>query len=278
MNFFWVYDIPSWLFAIITIVVYVLLGLIGLYATRNWVRRLHQIDHSHNDIVGYYLAAVTVFYGITLGLVAVGTWNTFSAINEKVDEEAQVIASIHRDIGTYSDPYKSQMRQDLEGYVKNVVEVSWPLQRKGIVPVKSGTYLDTFQYHLMSFKPQSMAEQIIQAELFKQYNLLVEYRRARLNAVHNHLPGALWAMVIIGGFICVIVTFFFDTKSFNMHFWMTSLFSGLLGLMIFLIGTLDNPFRGDLSVSPAPIELVYHQLIKDKSASPSLSIDTLVKK
>ncbi|MGI4749281.1 MAG: hypothetical protein ACRYFB_01495 [Janthinobacterium lividum] len=271
MDFYWVYDLPNWLFAAITIVVYVLFGLAGLYATRKWVRRLHQVDHSHNDIVGYYLAAVTVFYGITLGLVAIGTWDTFSAVNSKVDGEAQVIASIYRDVGSYNEPWKSQMRQDLRGYVYNVIHVSWPLQRQGIVPSGSGIFLDSFQTHLMSFQPKTMSEEINQAEVFKQFNLLVEYRRSRINAVHTGLPTSLWALVVVGGLICVIVTFFFDTKSFGMHFWMTSLFSALLGLMVFLIGTMDNPFRGKLSVSSEPLELVYHQLIKKDMPAASAS-------
>ncbi|RYE20183.1 MAG: DUF4239 domain-containing protein [Sphingobacteriaceae bacterium] len=262
MNFYWIYNLPNWLFAIITISVYILFGVAGLFATRNWVRRLHKIDHSHNDIVGYYLAAVTVFYGITLGLVAVGTWDTFSATSSKVDDEAQVVASIYRDVNSYNEPWKSQMRQDLRAYTYNVIHVSWPQQRRGIVPSGSGVYLDSLQKHLMSFQPKSLGEQIIQAEVFKQYNELVECRRARLNAIHAHLSGSLWAMVILGGLICIVVTFFFDTRSFGMHFWMTSLLSALLGLLIFLIATMDNPFRGELSVSSEPMELVYHQLMK----------------
>ncbi|MGI4020684.1 MAG: hypothetical protein ACRYFA_04200 [Janthinobacterium lividum] len=272
MNFYWIYNLPNWLFATLTILVYVLFGLAGLFATRNWVRRLHKIDHSHNDIVGYYLAAVTVFYGITLGLVAVGTWDTFSATSSKVDDEAQVVASTYRDVNSYGEPWKSEMQQDLRAYTYNVIHIGWPQQRQGIVPSGSGIFLDSLQKHLMSFQPHTLGEQIIQAEVFKQYNELVECRRARLNAIHAHLSGSLWAMVILGGLICIIVTFFFDTRSFGMHFWMTSLLSALLGLMIFLIATMDNPFRGELSVNSEPLELVYHQLMKkDVIAKPASS-------
>jgi len=55
----------------------VAIGLSGFYATRKWVQRVHGDEHSHNDIVGFFLGAVGLFYGITLGLVAVGTWQTY---------------------------------------------------------------------------------------------------------------------------------------------------------------------------------------------------------
>jgi hypothetical protein len=46
-----------------------------------------------------------------------------------------------------------------------------------------------------------------------------------------------------------------------MHVWMTILFSGLLGMMIYLVAVLDNPYRGKVSVSPAPLEHVYEQVM-----------------
>ena len=47
-----------------------------------------------------------------------------------------------------------------------------------------------------------------------------------------------------------------------MHFWMTIMFSGLLGLLIFLLAAMDNPFRGEISVGPEAFELVYKQLMQ----------------
>ena len=51
------------------------------------------------------------------------------------------------------------------------------------------------------------------------------------------------------------------TESFIMHVWMTVLFSALLALLIFLIAVLDNPYRGNISVSADPLERVYQQIM-----------------
>ena len=37
MNFYWVYDIPNWLFGGLAIAATVAISLIGLYVTREWV-------------------------------------------------------------------------------------------------------------------------------------------------------------------------------------------------------------------------------------------------
>ena len=121
---YWLYDIPTWLFGLISITSFNVIGLGGLFLSRGWVRRQHKVDHSHNDIVGYFLAALTVFYGITLGLVAVGTWGTVSGVSDKVDAEAQVVASLYRDVGAYPEPKRTELRTDLSHYVSNVITVS----------------------------------------------------------------------------------------------------------------------------------------------------------
>jgi len=77
--------------------------------------------------------------------------------------------------------------------------------------------------------------------------------------VREGLPGPLWAVVLIGAFLTIAVTWFFDLRSHWMHLWMTSMLSALLGLLIYLLGALDNPFRGEVSVSPEPFEIMYQR-------------------
>ena len=261
MNLYWIYDLPNWVFGTLTVLVFVIVGLAGLYATRGWVRRLHQVDHSHNDIVGFYLAAVTVFYGITLGLLAIGTWTTYAEVQATVEREAIALGALYRDIDAYPEPARSIMQEDLRTYARQVIDVGWPMQQRGIVPNNATGILNKFQKDFMSFEPVTERQKILAAEVYKSFNDLVETRRARLNSVKSEMPGPLWTLVILGAVVCVGVTWFFHTASFSIHFWMTVLFSGLLGLMIYLVAALDNPYRGKISVTPEPLEQVYQQIM-----------------
>lgn len=49
-----------------------------------------------------------------------------------------------------------------------------------------------------------------------------------------------------------------------MHIWMTLLFSGLIGLMVFMVAALDNPYRGKISVSSEPLQRVYRQMVNPR--------------
>ena len=72
----------------------------------------------------------------------------------------------------------------------------------------------------------------------------------------------LWYVLLVGVFFNIAVSWFFHMRSQRMHFWMTVMLSGLLGLLIFLLAALDHPFRGAISVGPEAFEMVYEHLMK----------------
>jgi Protein of unknown function (DUF4239) len=113
----------------------------------------------------------------------------------------------------------------------------------------------------MSFEPSTERQKIIATEAYRAFNDLTESRRARLNSVTDELPGPLWLVVVAGALLSIATTWFFHTASFKMHFWMTIVFSALIGLLIYLVASLDNPYRGCVSVTPEPIERVYEQIM-----------------
>lgn len=258
---YWVYDLPNWLFGMLSVALSVAIGLAALYGTRARVKALHGVDHSHNDIVSFYFAGITVFYGITLGLLAVGAWTTYSDVEGKVDHEAAALGVLYRDLSAYPDPVRSVLQEDLRKYARQVIDVGWPLQQHGIVPNNASGLLDAFQEHFMAFEPSNERQKIVAAEIYRGFNDLTASRRSRLDSVTAGMPGPLWSLVIVGALICLGVTMFFHTASFRMHLWMTVFFSTLLGLMIYLIAVLDNPYRGKVSVTPEPFEQVYQHVM-----------------
>jgi hypothetical protein len=74
--------LPNWLFAVLTVLVFCAFGIGGMIVTRGWVPSLHHSEASHNDIVGFYFGAITLFYGITLGLLMVGVFPAFQIVYE----------------------------------------------------------------------------------------------------------------------------------------------------------------------------------------------------
>jgi hypothetical protein len=257
---YWVYDLPNWLFELITIILFVGFGVAGLLASRRMIRRVH-LQHSYNDIVGFYLAGITVLYGVTLGLLAIGAWTTYTDTEAKVAREAAAVASLYRTVGSMEEPMRSLLQQDIRDYTNRVIQIGWPEQERGIVPVENRVSLDKFRQDFRKWDPKTQADVILEQDVSRDFDTLETSRSIRLDSVTDELPSPLWALIIVGAIICIISTWFFHMQSLKMHLWMTVLFSALIGLMVFMVAALDNPYRGKISVSPEPLERVYRQMV-----------------
>jgi hypothetical protein len=260
MNMYWVYDLPNWLFELLTILLFVAFSLGGLLASRRMIRRVH-LQRSYNDIVGFYLAGITVLYGVTLGLLAIGAWTTYTETDAKVAQEAAAVASLYRTVGSLEEPLRSVLQQDLREYIRSVIEVGWPEQRRGIVPIENRDSLDKFRRDFRKFEPTTEGEKVLEQDISVEFDALEMSRSIRLDSVTDELPSPLWSLIMFGAAVCIVSTWFFHMESLKMHIWMTLLFSGLIGLMVFMVAALDNPYRGKISVSPEPLARVYHQMV-----------------
>jgi hypothetical protein len=203
---YFVYDIPQWLFGILTMAVCVTVGVGGLFVTRPLVNRVLGPGAGANDVVSYFLSACGVFYGITLGLIAVSAWQSFSQVSGLVSREASALAALYHDVSSLPEPTGSELATDLRDDTRYVIDVAWPLHRRGEVPKVGAARFDAFQAKLYAFEPATPGKAALHAEAIRKFNALVELRRERLEAVSTGLPRALWRFVALGAILNISIT------------------------------------------------------------------------
>jgi hypothetical protein len=164
MNLYWVYDIPGWLFAILVISTCVSIGLVGHRLTERWVKRITGNSDKYNDLVYTALATVGVFFGITLGLISVGTWQNFTDVNTNVNQESSSLGVLYRSAMMYPDGASYSLKFAIEDYTQFVIAEEWPLQRQGIVPERGGYKINAIQSNLANFEPVTESMKAIYAE------------------------------------------------------------------------------------------------------------------
>jgi hypothetical protein len=262
MDFYWLYDLPNWLFFLIVVSVFVVFSLLGALLFSSRLEKRLGLTVEHNAIVSTFLSLSSVFYGITLGLIAVGTFENFNSTEDKVTNESSALAALYRDVSILEKPEREVLKSTLKQYTVYVVNQSWPLQKKGIVP-KGGTKLiDDFQLLLAKYNPESERDKIIYAEVFDQYNVLIEKRRLRLNAVNTSLPSTIWVVLFLGAFVNIVLTWLLVIKNQKLDIMINVLSGLLLGSLIFLIAAMDNPFRGEFCVTADSFQLLLDGLMK----------------
>jgi hypothetical protein len=259
MDIYWIYDLTNGQFALLCISFFVIISVSGLLLLRRFIQQ-KMILQAHNDVVSFFMAGMNAVYGITLGLIAVGAWENFMDIDNNVSQEAAAIAAFYQDSRPIPAPLGDTLRAQVKEYVRYTIQDAWPRQRQGILPHGGTKRLSDVQATLAKYEPTTKNQEINLAEAYKQYNRIIELRRIRLQNVTNGLPSAIWYVIIFGGLMNIVITWFFITDKFRVHLIMTTLFAALLGSLVFLVAAMDNPFRGELSISPEAFEIIYENM------------------
>jgi hypothetical protein len=260
----WVHDLPSRVFGPLCVAAFILPTMAGLWLVHRKVHQRLRLTETliDNGVVGWFFSGIFTIYGITLGLIAVTTWESYSRVSGIVSQEASSIAALYRDTAGFPDPLRDDLQHRLREYTRYLIDRVWPAQRLGESPTEGNRMLDEFESDLYSNEPASEGQRILQAEAIKAFNELIEFRRRRIEALGSGVPGVVWVVVLLGGALTIVTSFCFQLKEYKVHLLLSSALAAMIGLLVFLIQTFDRPFRGTVSIDATAYEIIYDGLMK----------------
>lgn len=259
----WLYEVSPRTAAFIMVVFIESVALIGLVLVRRLLIPRLRYDDGANDAVSGTVQAIGVFYGITVGLIAVGVWNTYSNSADLVSKEASSLGALYRDVSGYPSPLRDELRSRLREYTVFVIEDAWPAQQRGQgQDVQRGVHLlDDFQGKLYSFQPANASQSALHGETLSAYNTLIDYRRRRIDAVGGGLSMVMWSVIWAGAAISIGVAYFFNIPDIRLHAILVALMGGFLAMVLFMIVINDKPFYSHISISSDPYKLILENLM-----------------
>jgi hypothetical protein len=211
-----------------------------------WITRA---SDRRNDVVSWYFSGVGVLYGLTLGLIAVGTWQNFSDVDSKVSKEANSLGALYRDLDGYPTNLRLETEKLLRDYVQVIISKEWPAHRQGQLLDDGDEDLEEFENKIMSFEPVTETQKLAHMEVIRSLTEVVQNRGYRMQSVGTALPGVLWTVVLLGAVLNIAMTYLFWVENNRLHVALIVLLSTTLAMLIFLTAAMDNPYRGEFSVS-----------------------------
>jgi hypothetical protein len=258
----WTYNMSPLQLALVMVATIEAVSVVGLFLTRRFILpRLHFHD-GINDAISGAVQTIGVFYGITVGLIAVGVWNTHSNAEDVVSKEAAAIGMLYRDVTGYPQPVRGKLQGDLKSYTEVLIDQIWPAQKEGRLLDVGTKLIDDFQSTLYSFEPTTPGQTALHSETLRAFNNLIGYRRLRIDAVAGSLSGVMWAVIWVGAAISIGVGYLYQIEDARIHGMLVVLMAGFLGLVLFMIVINDRPFTGRNSIPPESYRLILHHLIE----------------
>ena len=255
----WLYDLPTTLMVALFSIAFVGLTWVGALFVRPFLRLLLRSQAGINDVVGYVLSSHCVFFGLLLGLLAVGTYQNKSDIEKVMIREAGLLRAFYRSMQNYPEPLRSETLPLIKEYVRYVIEDSWPLQQRGIVSEGGVPRMNAVQNKLFSFEPKTKGQEILHDKTVEQFNEMAEVRRQRIQSANSGISPIMWYVVGIGSLLTVVMVWLFESR-LTAQFILGGALAFFLGTVVSLIVAMDRPFNGDVSIGPDAYRAVYERM------------------
>jgi hypothetical protein len=243
----------------------VVLALLGVVVVRQHVPLDVRVEQ--NEVAGYFIAVLSVVYGVLLAFAVVVVWEDFEEARRTAEREANSVGDLYRIAETLPDPVRQAVQEQAVSYARAVVDDEWPMLDEGRESAGALRQMEALWSAMDRYEPNGEREAAIYAQLLDEIQDVNDERRMRLLASRHGIPPLVWAVLIGGGIMTVLFTYFFGLKSFRGQLAMTALYVAAIGFVLFLIAAVDYPFSGVVSIKPEAMERVV-QRIEQLEAAP----------
>jgi hypothetical protein len=241
-----------WMGVLVTVVT-VLLSVGGLLLVRRL--SINSDFKQHHDVADPMLSTVGTLFAILLGFMVANAMQRFEEARVNVQEEANAVMDLYRLAEGLPRPKCQNLREHLTKYNQAVIIDEWPKLSIKKTSETAYRYYDLVWTDCATFKPSEDAHNNLQQKILDCVTTMSDCRRTRLYAMHNGLPPALWPALFTGGVATIFFTYLFKMHNLRLQVLMTGLVTLAICLNLFLLASFDDPFSGDVMVTPMPFEM-----------------------
>lgn len=228
------------------VLLFATIGVGGTFLYRNFIRL--NTRRAGNEEVGTVFGIVGGLYGLLLGFVVYLVWDSFNSAHVNTNQEGSLALGLYRSIRYYPDSSRiTPLLNAYKAYVYHVVNHEYPRMEAMQPSTKEDRQVfDSVYIYLEKVNTgDSRMEQ-----MFEQLDELATYRSLRQLDAVTEIPGAIWLVLLSGGFLVLVFAMILDVESSPLHSVANGLLSTFIGLIIYIILILDHPFTGRLKIEP----------------------------
>jgi hypothetical protein len=253
---------------LVTIAV-MLASLAAVYVVRKFARP--EELRENNEFTGFTWAFVGLVYGVYLAFTVVVVWEHYNNADDTATNEATHLSELWRDAEIL--PGGKQVQDDLYAYAKSVVEDDWPAMARGSTgsAKTSAIYENLWRaYYNLHPTVTDAAQVAFYQQSLRELNQLGIQRRQRILSGSANLPAIMWFLLVTGGVVMVGFALLIGTPHAWLQYIITALLAGFLAFSIAIVGALEEPYSGDVSVRPDGFVSVIKSFEVRRAAEPPM--------
>ena len=161
----------------------------------------------------------------------------------------------------YPDPIRSEVKTMLRDYVLFTIHSDWAAHLRGEYLNGGINRTNALRLRLAGFSPATPGEEVVHRETLQSFNSFVAARQARLNGTITRIPSVLWAAVLVGAVLNLLIIVLLRIKLVA-HLVLGTISAFFRGVVLYVIAILDDPLRGAAGIRPVAFESLWDRQMR----------------
>jgi hypothetical protein len=220
-----------------------------LHSRRQSEEAMREVEGATSDLLRVVGWLFTLLLSLTFTEVVAESALTESAI----EHEAGAISDIHQNMRRYGLEETREVRERLNDYTRAVIDDDWPALAQGRLSEQADTALRQLIDAMMKLRPASANQETLLSRTIVDVDMISDYRLSRLQQAREK-PSHVLIVVFLGYLVTMVYLGAYRPRSIIVV--LMSLYTLFVGVVIYLVLAMSDPFHGAIAVDSAPFEYV----------------------
>lgn len=206
---------------------------------------------ANNELAGQVFTVVGGVNVVIAAFVLISLFDAMDNAQETAYEEANALVGVKWASSSLPEPARTEITQLTRSYAIEVADREWPALREGRpVGTEGWDLVGELQHAVDSAATKNDRQEAARVEAATQVWNVYQARQQRINAASDGVTSVVWFAILVGSVMSISLMFMFGGPKVMSYAIIVSMLAGSIGLLLFAIQQLQNPFSGEASVGP----------------------------
>ena len=234
----------------------ILTGLLSYGITRTIIRK--NITEENVKIANQLLRGSGALLALLLSLTFADVRSELGKLRDSIELEAAQIVDMQVDLGIYGTNESQAIQIKLKEYTLALVEREWVKLSQNSFDERAFNLAQEIQEDVLNLQSSSELQNSLRSNLLNDIDEISDYRQLRQYATKADPP--IFFYISFFGFILTMGIFSVFPPQRNSLILM-AFYCSFIGVVIYFILALSNPFIGSLKIEPEALKTIYESVL-----------------
>ena len=242
-------SMPTWIGIVISILIASLTGLAVYYLSYRLISP--HLTENLKDGVSDLFRVLGTLVGLMLSLSFSDVLIEYRAVADAVEREVMTISDLHADLHRFDGPATREARANLVAYTESIIRDEWPSLADDQLSDVAGALKTKLVDSVLELEPANRQQEQVLTRISAGIDVLSDYRLTRLDSALAG-PPVFISLIFVG--LLITMALFGKYSPQRSLLGLVSLYTSFVGLVLYLMLAMSDPFQGGLGVETDTLE------------------------